>query len=243
VKLGLIGYGKLGKEIERVAVERGWEIAFKQNSNSTTHDIQGSLVDVVIHAATPATLVQDVRLWAELKKPIVIGTTGWYNEIAEVKSLAEKNDIGIIYASNFSIGVQIFFRLLKQAGTMIDKFPDYDAFIREAHHKEKLDAPSGTALQAGAILLDSIKRKKELLTQQTSGKIRPEQLQVSSVRAGAIVGEHAVTIDSPADAIEIRHTAKNRGGFAAGALLAAEWIQGKRGLFTMEDVLADLFKG
>ena len=242
MKLGLVGYGKLGKEIERGALERGWRVVFKQNSTTSVPESAAAEADVVIHAATPVTVVPHVHEWAARKKQIVIGTTGWYDRLEEVKAMAERHRIGIVYASNFSVGVQAFFQLVRQASIIADKFPEYDLAIREVHHKEKVDAPSGTAIQAGKILLESVKRKKEIFSQSPGGKIHPDQLQIASVRVGSVVGEHSVLLDSAADTIEIRHAAKNRSGYAHGALLAAEWIQGKRGLFTMENVLADYFK-
>ena len=124
---------------------------------------------------------------------------------------------------------------------MMNRFPEYDAFIHEIHHKEKIDSPSGTALQLGKIVLNELKRKKELLTQPPEGKIKPEQLHVSVSRSGWVIGTHTLAFDSAADSIEITHTAKNRNGLALGALAAAEWIQHKHGVFTMDDILQDLF--
>jgi 4-hydroxy-tetrahydrodipicolinate reductase len=174
-----------------------------------------------------------------MKKNIVVGTTGWQNDFEKVKTVVAETDIGLVYASNFSVGVQLFFRLVKEAAALVNNIAEYDVSVHEAHHKDKIDSPSGTALTAAKILLEHVKRKRSILTGAPEGKIKPDQIQITSTRSGAIVGVHTITFDSVADSIEIRHTAKSRTGFALGALLAAEWVHGKHGLFTFEDVLAD----
>lgn len=243
MKIALIGYGKMGKEIERLALERGDEIVGKIDSKSPPPSAEtAGKADVAIHNATPSSVVGHVRQWSEWGKPLVIGTTGWYHELPEVRAIAKNNNSGVVYASNFSIGVNIMFVLVNHAGKILDKLPEYDAFIHEVHHKEKLDSPSGTALTLADLLIRQLHRKKEILAKNPEGKIRPDQLAVASTRGGNVVGTHRVTLDSGADSIEITHTAKNRSGFALGALLAAAWIRGKSGVFTMEDVLADFLK-
>jgi 4-hydroxy-tetrahydrodipicolinate reductase len=199
-------------------------------------------VDVVIHYATAKDIVNDLTPWAEAHKPIVVGTTGWQDQLKNIETLVTKNQIGLIYASNFSLGVNIFFHLIKTAAQMMDKFENYDAFIQEIHHKNKIDSPSGTALTMGQIVLEHLRRKKELLTETSHNKIRPEQLHISSTRSGTVVGTHTLVFDSAADMIELKHTAKNRSGMALGTLFAAEWIRGKKGLFTINDAFQDLFK-
>jgi 4-hydroxy-tetrahydrodipicolinate reductase len=241
--IALVGYGKMGKEIERLALERGWCVDLRIDIDTppiTT--AQRMNIDVVIHCAHAVSLIDDLTPWAEADKPIVVGTTGWHDQKPKVEALVKKNNIGLIYASNFSLGVNIFFHLIRTAVQMIDRFSDYDAFIQEIHHKNKLDSPSGTALTMGQIVLNSLHRKKELLSETSHGKIRPEQLHISSTRSGSIVGTHSLVFDSLSDSIELKHTAKNRSGLALGTLLAAEWIIGKKGLFTMDDVFQDLIK-
>jgi len=242
MNIAIIGYGKMGKEIDRLATERGLKVIHRLTSGSllTVHEIQR--VDVGIHFARPDSVVPYVERWAGLKRNLVIGTTGWQNDFDKIASAVKKNNVALVYASNFSIGVHLFFRLIKETARLINHFGEYDVSLHEAHHKDKLDSPSGTALTAAKILLEQIERKKTMLTEPPQGTIKPEQLQITSTRLGSIVGTHTVTFDSLADSIELRHTAKNRTGFALGALLAAEWIQGKRGLFTMEDVLTDIVR-
>lgn len=243
MRIALIGYGKMGREIERLALERNISVPLRVDIAPLTlsaDDLRD--VDVAIHFATPNSVLSRVQQLAEHKKNLVIGTTGWHNDFDAVKSIVASKHIGLVSASNFSLGVNILFHLVKQAGSLFNNFDEYDVFIHETHHKDKLDSPSGTALTLAEILLGTIKRKKAILDKPSHGKIQAEQLHVSSTRAGAVVGKHQITFDSVADNIDIIHTAKNRTGFALGALLAAEWIQGKQGMFTMDDVLADILK-
>jgi len=243
MRIALVGYGKMGKEIERLALERGWSVDLRIDIDTppVTPDQQTN-IDVVIHYANANAIINDLTPWIEAHKPVVVGTTGWYEQLPRLKALIQKNNSGCIYGSNFSLGVNIFFHLIRTAAQTMDRFTDYDAFIQEIHHKNKLDSPSGTALTMGQIVLNHLHRKKELLNETSHGKIRPEQLHISSTRSGSVVGTHILAFDSAADIIELKHTAKDRSGLALGALLAAEWIIGKKGLFTMDDVFQDLFK-
>lgn len=243
MNIALIGYGKMGKEVERLALEKGHTIVARLTSQSPSVAVEASKdIDIVIHFAAPHSVVQHVEEWARRKKHLVIGTTGWQNDIPTVRRLVEQHRVGLIYASNFSIGVNLFSAIVRHAGIAFNRFPDYDLFVHEEHHKDKTDHPSGTALSLAKLLVQVVERKKEILSNPPEGKIKPEQLHVSSVRAGAIVGTHRVVFDSAADQIALVHQAKNRAGFALGALLAAEWIRGKEGMFTMDDLAQDLFR-
>jgi 4-hydroxy-tetrahydrodipicolinate reductase len=241
--IALVGYGRMGKEIERLALERGWNVDLRIDIDTPpVTDAQRRNIDVVIHYANAGSLIDDLSPWAEAGKPIVVGTTGWQEQMPRVEALVKKNNIGLIYASNFSVGVNIFFHLVRTAAQLMDQFPEYDAFIHEIHHKNKLDSPSGTALTMGEIVLKNLHRKKEFLNETSHGKIRPEQLHLSSTRSGSVVGTHVLAFDSTADSIELKHTAKDRSGLALGTLLATEWIIGKKGLFTMDNVFQDILK-
>jgi 4-hydroxy-tetrahydrodipicolinate reductase len=241
--IALVGYGKMGKEIERLALERGWSVDLRIDIDTPPITAaQRTNIDIVIHYANAGSIIEDLAPWAEARKPIVVGTTGWQEQMLSVEALVKKNNIGLLYASNFSVGVNLFFHLVRTAAHMMDQFPEYDAFIHEIHHKNKLDSPSGTALTMGQIVLKHLHRKKELLNETSHGKIRPEQLHLSSTRSGSVVGTHILAFDSAADSIELKHTAKDRSGLAFGTLLAAEWIIGKKGLFTMDNVFQDIFK-
>jgi 4-hydroxy-tetrahydrodipicolinate reductase len=239
MNITLIGYGKMGKEIDRLASERGITVIERLDIGSPIKDSEIQRTDVAIHFASPETVLSHVQRFAAAGKNIVVGTTGWQKDFDKVKAIVTETKIGLVHASNFSIGVHVFFRLIKEAAMLMNKFSEYDVSVHEAHHKDKVDSPSGTALTAAKILLGQIERKKIVLSDPLQGKIKPDQLQITSTRSGAIVGTHTITFDSSADSIELKHSAKNRSGFALGAILAAEWVKNKHGLFTFEDVLAD----
>jgi 4-hydroxy-tetrahydrodipicolinate reductase len=243
MNIALIGYGKMGKELDRLAHDRKISVVAHLNSQSRfpAADVLDT-IDVAIHFATPQTVLNHVEEWGRKKKNLVIGTTGWQADLAKVRAIVEKEQIGLIYASNFSFGVNVFNLIVRQAGAAFDKFPEYDAIVHETHHRDKPDSPSGTALTLANILLKTLGRKKEIRSKSPEGKINPEQLHVSSTRIGSVIGTHRVVFDSDADQIELIHTAKNRSGFALGSLLAAEWIRGKKGFFTMDDMLDDVLK-
>jgi 4-hydroxy-tetrahydrodipicolinate reductase len=247
MNIALVGYGKMGKEIEALAPTQGVSVVARfdidNNRNGTgltAETLKG--VDVCIDFSIPGEVLANLRRVAECGKNLVIGTTGWHDRVEEARQIVDKERIGIVYAPNFSIGVNLFLRLAEEAGKQFARFEDYDVSIQEIHHRQKLDSPSGTALEIGKTLLHTSKRKKELLAGNAPGKIKPEQLQISSTRTGSVMGVHSVLFDSLVDTIELKHTAKNRSGFALGALLAAKWIKGKRGWYSMQDVLKDVLQ-
>ena len=241
MNLALIGYGKMGKEAERIALERGHSISKTFDSKSAPlSGEEARRIDVGIHFSKAETVRKDIEHWSGLGKDLVVGTTGWGKDLDIVAALVKKAGTGLIYASNYSIGVNLFFRLVQELGDLINAFPEYDLSIHETHHKEKADSPSGTALTLAEILLKRVERKKGKLVGAPEGKIKPELLHVVSTRLGAVVGTHTVTADSGADTIELTHRAKNRSGFALGAVLAAEWIHGRKGIFTMDDILEEM---
>lgn len=246
MNIALIGYGKMGKEIDAFAPSQGIQVVARfdiDNNRSGSGLTPDALknVQVCVDFSVPSEVITNLRRVAECGKNLVIGTTGWYDKLDEARRIVNEKQIGLVYSANFAIGMNVFLKLLEEAGKMVDRF-EYDVAIQETHHREKLDSPSGTALEIGKILLRSFKRKKELLTAKPEGTLRPEQLQISSTRVGTVGGIHAVSFDSLADTIELKHTAKSRAGFALGALLAAKWIDGRRGLYSMEDVMKDIFR-
>ena len=237
-KIAIIGYGKMGCEIERVAKDRNIVVqaiispAQEKCGNFFTEINAESMkdVDVCIDFTVPAVVIENVKKIAAHKKNIVIGTTGWYDKIDDVREIAEKNDIGIIYAQNFSIGM------------LFDKFSEYDPYLYELHHNQKLDSPSGTGKKLGEIVLARIERKSKVEYGVVDRKIKPEELHVASVRAGNFPGTHVVGFDSKADTIELKHTARGRAGFAVGAVSASEWITGKKGLYSMDDMMNNILE-
>jgi 4-hydroxy-tetrahydrodipicolinate reductase len=233
----------MGQEIERLARQKQHTIVqmfTKQNPVWAAKDL--SQIDVLIDFSVPGVARRNIETAARAKINIVEGTTGWHEALDEAKKLVQASKIGLIYASNFSLGVNIFFKIVEYAGQLFNRFPNYDLFVHEIHHNQKLDSPSGTALQLGKTLLKTVERKRELLTDRAASKIESCQLHISSTRAGSAPGTHTVGFDSPADIIELTHTARNRSGFAMGALAAAEWIVDKTGFFTMDDFLNEILQ-
>jgi 4-hydroxy-tetrahydrodipicolinate reductase len=234
MKIALIGYGKMGREIDSVAREQGETVAEVFEIDHIVQPNALADVDVCIEFTTPDAAINNIRAAAAAGKDIVVGTTGWYEHLPEVRQIVRES--GLLYSSNFSLGVNIFFRIVSRAAELMNKAVEYDPFIHETHHRQKADSPSGTAAHLSKLLVDRIERKKEVLADASKGKIPPATLHVSSTRAGFVVGEHIVGFDSEADRIELRHEAKNRRGFALGALAAARWLRGRKGIFTMDDI-------
>ena len=234
MKIALIGYGKMGHEIEAAALEQGETIAATFDIGNPVDEASLAGVDVCIEFSTPQTVLQNIRIALGAKKDIVVGTTGWYDRLPEIRPLVR--DSGLLYSPNFSIGVNMMFRLVAAATEMMNNAPGYDPWIHEWHHRQKADSTSGTALKLAEILLAKMERKKKLETARVDGKIDPAALHVSSTRVGTVPGTHIVGFESEADSIEIKHVAKSRRGFALGAVRAAQWLKGKKGVYTMDDV-------
>jgi 4-hydroxy-tetrahydrodipicolinate reductase len=236
MNIAIIGNGKMGSEVEKAAATRKIPVKkiFTLERPINAAELQG--VDVCIDFSWPQSVLANIECAAKNKTNIVIGTTGWHDKLPAVKNIVAEHKTGLLYSSNFSIGMNIFFRITGEAAKAFNAYEMYDAAISEIHHTGKKDSPSGTALTLGEIILRNLKRKKSLLTETSHEEISSEQLHVSSTRTGKVIGTHSVMFDSEADTIELVHTAKNRTGFALGALLAAEWLMGKQGLFTMEDM-------
>ena len=225
-RIGLIGYGKMGKMVEEAAAGKHIEVAVRFDEFNPFHEsanVRQSLqsVPVLIDFSVPDIVLENIRLCAKWSVNLVIGTTGWQKEMQEARRLAETGGIGIVYAFNFSLGVNLFYRILRSAAETFREFEGYDPYVVEAHHQFKKDAPSGTAIVISEILESVLKKR----------------VPVNSVRAGYIPGTHSVSFDSVADTIELKHTARNRQGFAEGALLAAQWIAGKSGFHAFSDIL------
>lgn len=243
MRIGLIGHGKMGQEVERLALQRGHQISriFTKNQPLTeTSDLTD--IDILIDFSVPRAVLQHVRAAARARTNIIEGTTGWYEHLEEIKKLVQESHMGLLYAPNFSLGVQLFFRIVEHAGRLFHRFPEYDLWVHEIHHNQKLDSPSGTALALGKILLNTVERKRELLIERPTSRIAPQQLQISATRVGSVPGTHIVGFDSLSDSIELTHTARNRSGFALGALAAAEWLVNKTGFFTMDDFLNEILR-
>ena len=230
MRIALLGYGKMGKVIEKIALERGHEIVLRIDNPPIEYDI--TTADIAIEFSVPEAAVNNIKLCLNNQIPIVSGTTGWLDQFEEMKQLCHQKNGGFIYASNYSLGVNLFFELNTQLAKMMDKFKQYDVCLEEIHHTQKLDAPSGTAITLAEQIIQN--------TGKTSWSLNPkskENLRITAKRIGNVPGTHAVFYTSDNDEIEIKHTAFNREGFAFGAIIAAEWLLGKKGVFTMKDVL------
>ena len=219
MKLLLVGYGKMGQLVEQMALAQGMEIASRIDVGAGDWSAPA---DVAVDFSTAEALTDNFPRYVQRKLPVVIGTTGWADLMALFRQEAERVGLGVVASANFSIGANLFEMMASNAARLVQRLPNYGAWIHEAHHATKRDAPSGTAL----LLRDAMTR---------AGYDRP--IDISSTRAGAIPGIHTIGFDGPSDTIELTHTARDRRGFASGALLAAHWIQGRRGWFSMMDVL------
>ncbi len=238
MNIGLIGYGKMGKAIEEVALERGHQIVFKADSTSPISAEIIATADVAIEFSIPELAVKHIHLAADTNTPIVVGTTGWNSELKEVETYLSAKSGSLIHASNFSIGVNIFFEINKKLAKLLSEHPEYQANITEIHHLQKLDAPSGTAISlANEILNNNDSYLSWVAGEGTPPHVNNNQLGVTAIRLPGVPGTHTVKYESEIDTISITHEAHNRKGFALGAVIAAEWILNKQGVFTMEDVL------
>jgi 4-hydroxy-tetrahydrodipicolinate reductase len=234
MRIALFGYGKMGHEIDSVVREQGETIAqVFDEFRLVDADALGD-VDVCIDFSTPDAVVGNIRAAIRAKKDIVVGTTGWNQHLPEFRDTVK--EMGLLYSSNFSLGMNYFFRMVKRAAELMNHAENYDPSIHEIHHRQKMDSPSGTALTLARILIDGIDRKTEILTAPPAGAIKPGMLHVSSTRVGTVAGTHTVSFDSSEDLIELTHVAKTRRGFAMGALAAARWLHGRKGIYTMDDV-------
>lgn len=249
MNIAIIGYGKMGKEVEKIARERGIKVVSiidREAKEATYREISAESVrnaDVCIDFTHPDSAIGNIEKLSKLKKNIVVGTTGWYGEMDRARAMVKKAGNGLIWSGNFSIGVNLFFRMVEDAARIINKVDDYDLFIHEFHHSQKADSPSGTALMLGKIITDNVSRKKKIVTEELKRKISPNELHISSTRGGSIPGTHIVGMDSAADTIELKHTARNRQGFALGAVMAAQWISKKKGFYGIDDMMKSVIGG
>jgi 4-hydroxy-tetrahydrodipicolinate reductase len=230
MKIALIGYGRMGRLVEELALRRGWHIGPKLDIDNNRHGsgitaeaMQG--VDAGIDFSQPDAVLANVEAAARAGLHLVVGATGWLDQLDRVRGLVEQSGIGLIYGSNFSLGMNLFFEIVSSAAVLIGKVPQYDAYLEEAHHKGKKDAPSGTALSLREILRVHL------------GK---SDVSVASTRAGFIPGDHIVGFDSESDTIVLEHRARSRQGFAEGALLAAGWISGRKGFYNFREAFPEI---
>ncbi|MBS7788223.1 4-hydroxy-tetrahydrodipicolinate reductase [Flavobacterium sp. CYK-55] len=233
MKIALLGYGKMGKIIEEIALSRGHQIVLRKTSESSFDGLENA--DVAIDFSVPSAAVRNISECLHTNVPIVSGTTGWLDEYQTMVDLCQKQNGAFIYGSNFSLGVNIFFELNRHLARVMAQFEQYKVSMEEIHHTQKLDAPSGTAIS----LAQGIIEESDYLDWSLKNTTPPHQqtIEIDALRIENVPGTHSITYDSDIDAIEIKHIAHNRKGFALGAVVAAEWLVGKKGVYTMKEVL------
>lgn len=238
MKIALIGYGKMGKTIEKIAIERGHTVVARASSSNPIESVDMDEAEVAIEFTAPHLAVGHIEYCVDHNIPIVVGTTAWNDKLPEVKDYVNRHNGSILYASNFSIGVNIFFDINRRLAKLMMDHSEYKASVDEIHHTEKLDAPSGTAVSiANDIMFENNNISSWIHFEDKTGEVKNDQLPVISHREKGVPGTHVVSYKSDIDEIELKHTALNRIGFGLGAVVAAEWLAGKKGIYTMQDVI------
>lgn len=235
MNIALLGYGKMGKEIEAIAIQRGHNIVLKvdeTNANTFTNE-ELKKADVAIEFSTPHTVIGNIKRCFETQVPVVVGTTGWYDSFKEIEAECKHKNGTLFHATNFSLGVNLFFKVNTYLAELMNKYNNYEVAMEEIHHIHKLDKPSGTAISLANQIIDKVDRKIKWSIADTS----PETLFIKDVREGEVPGTHIIKYASEVDDIEIMHKAHNRKGFALGAVIAAEFVNKKKGIFTMADLI------
>ena len=258
MKIALIGFGKMGRMICQLAAEQGHKITAIVEPNTTVSNLPEGAVffksmaeagdlcgaEAAIEFTQPAAALANIKALAEKKIPAVIGTTGWQDKLDEARRYVEEAGSSLIWSSNFSLGVNLFYRIAWYAASLMDSFPEYDAGGFESHHNKKLDSPSGTAKTLVEGVLERMKRKNKAVWEMLDRRPEPEELHYPSLRLGSIPGQHSLLFDSGADSIEIIHTNRNREGLALGAISAAKWLASgeapRKGFFSIEDLMTEM---
>ncbi|MES2134302.1 MAG: 4-hydroxy-tetrahydrodipicolinate reductase [Bacteroidota bacterium] len=235
MNIALLGYGKMGKEIEAIALQRGHTIVLKVGtSNATSYSAEDlKKADVAIEFTTPHSVIANITKCFDAQLPVVVGTTGWYDSFNEIETICKQKNGTLFHATNFSLGVNLFMKVNSYLAELMNKYDSYHVEMEEVHHIHKLDKPSGTAITLANQIIEKTTRKKSWSITERN----PETLFIKDVREGEVPGTHIVKYKSEVDDIEIMHKAHNRKGFALGAVIAAEYIIGKKGIFTMKDLI------
>lgn len=231
MKIALFGYGKMGKVIDKIAKKRGHKIIYRIDENSINYDLKK--VDVAIDFSTPKAAFSNINMALENSIPIISGTTGWLDNYNKAVKLCNEKNGAFLYASNFSLGVNIFFEINRQLAKIMSNHPEYVIKMKEIHHIEKIDAPSGTAIT----LAESIIKETDYQKWSLNKDFKENEISIEAQRLSDKTGTHEVIYKSDIDEIKIKHAAVNREGFGLGAVIAAEWLIGKKGVFSMKDVL------
>lgn len=234
MKIAIIGYGKMGQVIEKIAIGRGHEISLKLSSEDDINQINTENTDVAVEFTNPKSAYNNIEHCIKSGVPVISGSTGWLDKFDNIKELTEIQNGAFFYASNFSVGVNIFFRLNEILAKMMNPMTDYKISMEEIHHTEKKDSPSGTGITLAEGIISQNEKLERWVNEPSSS---PKELQIISKRIDKVPGTHTIKYDSPVDSIEITHTAHSREGFGLGSVLAAEWIIGKKGVFGMNDMI------
>jgi 4-hydroxy-tetrahydrodipicolinate reductase len=242
MKVALLGYGKMGHIIEKIATDRGHQIVLRIDAlnpeDLTSENLQKA--DVAIDFSTPGSVLNNIDACFEASVPVVVGTTGWYDHLPELEGRCRTGNKTMLYASNFSVGVNVFFYVNKMLARIMNRYPQYEVQVEEIHHTQKLDSPSGTAITIAEGIVGQLERKTEWINELVGDDrdviARPEQLLIESHRIEEVPGTHTVIYSSEVDEIELKHTAHSRTGFALGAVIAAEWLKDRRGFYTVSDM-------
>jgi 4-hydroxy-tetrahydrodipicolinate reductase len=246
MNIALVGTGQMGRAVGQVATDQGHPIAARFDSDRPLVEAGPSAldgVDVAIDFSLPSLALPHIRRYCEWNQPAVVGTTGWYDELSTVETLVADHDASLLYAPNFSMGIALVRTALDGLLPLLDQLDDYDPYLHEMHHTNKVDSPSGTAQMLAGRVVEGLERKDHVETETQHQRIDPTAVHVTSTRAGSVYGEHTVGFDGPYDHLSVSHRAKNRQGFAAGAVRAAEWIRTQKGLYTLDDMLAAWLSG
>jgi len=244
MKIALLGYGKMGKIIEKIATDRKHEIVLKIDFDNLHELTPENLkqADVAIEFTTPSSVISNINVCFEAGVPVVVGTTGWYDKLDEIKQQCETGNHTLLYATNFSVGVNIFFHINKMLARLMNNYPYYEVQVEEIHHTQKLDSPSGTAITIAEGIIENLDAKKDWANvlvadgKNSDDNIGNSALLIESYRMDSVPGTHTVIYDSEVDSIEFKHTAHNRNGFALGAVLAAEWLNNNTGFHSINDM-------
>jgi 4-hydroxy-tetrahydrodipicolinate reductase len=242
MKLALLGYGKMGHIIEQIAIDRGHQIVLRIDAlnpeDLTAENLRKA--DVAIDFSTPDTVVGHIDACFKADVPVIVGTTGWYGQISEIESRCIAGNNSMLYGSNFSVGVNVFFHVNKILASIMNRYSQYEVQVEEIHHTQKLDSPSGTAITIAEGIVGQLDRKTEwvnqLMAEDSELVVKPDQLLIESHRIEQVPGTHTVIYSSEVDEIELKHTAHSRTGFGLGAVLGAEWITGRKGFYNVSDM-------
>lgn len=247
IKIALIGYGKMGQMIHSMAQQFDCQVIaivdpFSDNENhlKAIESLAEYDIDVCIEFSNPEVVFDNIKRIANLKLNMVIGTTGWMQHLDTVSDLIKQNEIALMYGSNYSLGMNIFYQIINYSTTLLNKVSPYDVFAYEVHHNQKKDSPSGTAKEIAQIVLKNTDAKDKVVYDRCDDAIKPNEFHFSSIRGGSIPGTHVLAFDSVADTIELSHVARNREGFAQGALIAAKWLAGKKGVFNFKEAFGEI---